>query len=81
MTTISERLRLQFGYSPHARNTVPECWQQALTEAADTIDALVAALEEAKEYIRACHGTDDRPYSDCGHIVRQADAALALARK
>lgn len=46
-----------------------------------TIDALVAALTEARDHIRSCFGTDDRPDSDSADIVRTADAALAMARK
>lgn len=65
MTTISERLR---------ERSAARHWftpDELCTEAADTIDALVAALERMVA----------ERHEPSGSAVQQADAALALARK
>ncbi|WP_159585898.1 hypothetical protein [Chelativorans xinjiangense] len=65
MSTISEQLRQEA--------SIPEKGYPLLGEAADTIDALVAALEAARKQI-----VSDGPFEP---VIEQIDAALALARK
>lgn len=67
MTTISERLR-DYGLTDDADIIVQQ--RRVIDEAADTIDALVAALEDIAN-------DSDVPAWVCAKI----DAALALARK
>ncbi|WP_172352652.1 hypothetical protein [Mesorhizobium sp. NZP2298] len=47
-------------------------------ETRETIDALVAALEDARDHIIGSTGA--REGSDSADVVRRIDAALALAR-
>lgn len=68
MTTISERLRLDSKGDDAFVAIVP--LHGLRHEAADTIDALVAALESMREYGVAPSA-----------VEQQADAALALAHK
>lgn len=69
MTLISERLRHPDRRGPQ------EARQDTMNDAADVIDALVAALERMTRVARVELGAS-RP-----DIFEQADAALALARK
>jgi len=70
MTTISERLRETPGEFRGA--TALEL------EAADTIDALVAALEEARKRLALYAQPGVKPWED--ETYAKIDAALALAR-
>lgn len=66
MTTISERLR------EYAENVDDLVHTEIAIEAADTIDALVAALEETLAIAER---------NESGDFGNRARAALALARK
>lgn len=81
---ISERLRDTYVMwsdpnSPYCDGT-PHCAGVVL-EAADVIDALVAALGAARDHIRGVTGSDYRPGSDSAAVVADCNAALAAARK
>lgn len=73
MPTVSERLR---SIDEAAMYEAPATTHRTAMEAADTIDALVAALEAARD--RIVKSRDPRPL---GSIMAQIDAALALASK
>lgn len=73
METISERLRAINPYMHGTTADGPAAACIALTNAADTIDALVAALVKAEPWLP--HGRDK-----LDKIHNQVDAALALAR-
>lgn len=73
MTTISERLREADDWCTGNGTCCP-----VSNEAADTIDALVAALERAKEMVDTL-GWAANVSTD--NIESEIDAALALARK
>jgi len=68
--TTSERLRSLHKLQWEGQRIAAEY------HAADTIDALVAALVEMK----ATYGVDGRGYPRSTAAIKQADAALALAR-
>ena len=78
MISISERLRAR--QEPVGDGSGKWRKDGLCQEAADTIDALVEALEEAKDHIRGVTGSDDRPGSDSASVVRQAEDALAKAK-
>lgn len=70
---ISEKMRSAAGYGGDAGDR-----QSLLSAGADTIDALVAALERMRSLAEA--GGD--PFSEPGRpTLKTCDAALALARK
>ena len=75
MTTISERLRA----APMNR---PQIYAER-EEAADTIDALVAAVERVLIWVRPIAGdnTDMAAAVEEEDSIAAIDAALALARK
>lgn len=71
--TLSEQIRAR----PNDVDSFPT--EHMLDEAADTIDALVAALEKARnqlEHLNRCH----KHLSSTDDLLPTIDAALALAR-
>ncbi len=77
MTTISERLRLDSKGDDAFVAIVP--LHGIRHEAADTIDALVAALEEALPYVASYES--EHMSNVALAVMTKAEAALALARK
>lgn len=77
MATISERLR---DMAAGRRNAVGDAWgTHTNAEAADTIDALVAALEAIQRETMRCRG--EQSYRDAAKFaLRESSAALALAQ-
>jgi hypothetical protein len=81
MATVGERLR---AVDEATMYEAPASTKRTVDDAADTIDALVAALEEARdkfEGIRHDMRADDEIMQACRLAVDSIDAALAFARK
>lgn len=77
MPTISERLR---SIDENAMYEAPATTHRTAMEAADTIDALVAALERIKRETMRCRG--EQSYRDATKFAfKESNAALALASK